>query len=46
MFSGTGASCAAVSVKAFPSESLAVSNGNPSSAAAEQIFSRANTDYI
>ena len=33
LFSGTKASRAAVSVKEFPSESLVVSNGSPSSAA-------------
>ena len=38
LFSGTGASRAAVSVKEFPSESLAVSNGNPSCAAAEHML--------
>ena len=46
LFSGTGASRAAVNMKALPSESLAVSSGNPSSAPAERLFSQTNTDYI
>ena len=46
LFSGTGASRTAVNMKEFPSESLALSNGNPSYAAPERIFSQTNADYI
>ena len=37
---------AAVNMKVLPSESLTVSSGNPSSAAAKRMFSQTNADYI